>query len=365
MSVYTLPLFFDAHVHLRQNDLMHVVRYTAKYCQFCLAMPNTNPPLLTAQQCLDYKEKIAEVLRVLHRDGNYIQPKFQPLVAIYVNEDTTPEMIYEAADAGIIAGKLYPRGRTTGSDYGIVHYSKCRAALQAMEERDMVCCLHGEHPVPPMSCTVMDWERQFVMKIFPEILQQFPKLRVVLEHITDELSVMAVAAAAETRGRVAATITAHHLHQTLDDVLANGIRPHNYCKPVAKKPRDLMSLKEAARSGNKCFFLGSDSAPHNTKKKETACGCAGCFTAGYLPSHIVEVFDPEASGDGSLYDNLCNFVAYSGLDFYELQGCGEMFRLHRMDAKIQEHSIHMGWNECVKHWRAGETVRWVQRILSR
>jgi dihydroorotase len=349
--------------------MMSVVRETMKYCKYCLAMPNTDPPLMTAMDCTQYLDKINEMVKILKLHHTPCVPGFKPLVAMYINENTTAKRIHDAADAGIVAGKLYPRGRTTGSDLGITDYERTEPALRAMEERDMVCCLHGEHPKPHDFCTVLDWEAEFVSKIYPRIVRGFPRLRIVLEHITTEYAVAQVKALGQGReAPLAATITAHHLRHTIDNILANGIQPHNYCKPIAKLPRDLISLRKTATSGDPRFFLGSDSAPHPVSAKETCCGCAGCFTAAYLPAHIAGVFD-EVCGNADwtgqylpdpeatlLPNPFAQFTANNAMRFYGLDSWDDRLRLTsgtRIIEVLGKYGEHQVFN-----WRAGGRIGW-------
>lgn len=375
MRSFPMLAMFEGHVHLRQGDMLEVVRETMAYSKYAVVMPNTSPPLLGYLDCLSYWNEVRAAVEKAKAAGYPCVDGFVPLITMYVNEDTTPRMIRKAKEAGIVAGKLYPKGRTTGSDYGISDYERLTPALRAMEECDLVCCLHGEHPDPHPSATVLDWEAEFVTKIYDRLVRGFPRLRVVLEHITTKRAVEAVKAAARNRpAAVAATITAHHLFQTIDDVLAFGIQPHNYCKPVSKRPRDLVALRQAASSGSPLFFLGSDSAPHPIDGKESACGCAGCFTAAYLPGHLAEFFqdccgsfgwydqDPgEAGAVPSLFEK---FSAVNGAAFYGFakQPYGKPNWKDRvqLECSTVQHIpefFDYGGNR-VRHWRAGEALSW-------
>jgi len=386
LRTFMTRAFCDMHVHLREGLMLDVVLETAKYSKHCLVMPNTTQPLLTVEDVLSYRTAIKRELSILSAAKCPIVPGFTPHVALYVNEETTPEMIHDAADAEVIAGKIYPKGRTTGSDHGVTNYEKLKPALRAMEGRNMVCCLHGEHPEPHPNLTVLEWESEFVSKIFPRIVGGFPKLRVVLEHITTNQAVHAVIG---SRVGVAATITAHHLSLTIDDILADGIRPHNYCKPIAKYPRDLTLLQKVVFEGHRKFFLGSDSAPHSVENKESASGCAGCFTAAHLPNLVARFYDnhdpkekaswnqgPPSTQSQSWHDDtwippgmsvhprghkipsaINRFVADNAMSFYQLPEYDETLEFTEEEFEVPSFGIYGGTK--VNHFAGGQTLDWV------
>jgi len=302
----TVPALADMHVHARQGEVLSVLESSAKYAQHILLMPNTNPPLLKAADVQKYAQEVESYLEGTNCKAHY---------TLYVNEDTTPTDIEEAHEIGVLAGKIYPRAATTGSDAGVRYYHRLLPVLETMQRLDMVCCLHGEAPWIAPDGTVLDWERAFVENEFRWIVQTLPKLRVVLEHITTAEAVRAVNSA---RPGVAATITAHHLMLTIDDVLAAGIQPLNYCKPIAKTYLDRKALRRAVLTPSGRFMFGSDSAPHDYDAKVARCGCAGCFTAPIVPSALATVFEQlDIEGEGRL-DAFRDFTFWNAVNFYEL-----------------------------------------------
>lgn len=277
-----LPLFNDMHLHARQGDEVQVAGYSLPYCRHVLLMPNTIPPILNAVEAMHYRDTIARTQLSATLEKDQIRTTIQ-----LVPGTTVPADIRNAHRTGVLAAKLYPRGRTTNSHLGFTQIQELYPLFDVMQEVGLVLCLHGEHPESHLNCTVFDWEAEFVTKIFPLIRDNFPKLRIVLEHITTKTAVEAVQV---SRGGVAATITPHHLLGTIDDLLADGLNPSYYCKPILKTPRDQAALQGAVYAVGKKFMLGSDSAPHVIAKKYQECGCAGCFTAPVLPELVCEVF---------------------------------------------------------------------------
>lgn len=353
-----LPAFCDMHVHARQGDALSVINYSAEYAQHIMLMPNTNPPLLTVSDVREYDQQVQEVLR----KDVYVHVHY----TLYVNEETTTGDIHTAADSGMVrACKIYPKAATTHSDLGVRDYTKLKDVLKVMEERDLVCCLHGEAPWVEPPFDVFNWEEAFVGYQFAWIIKTFPKLRVVLEHITTEKAVEAVLKA---RPGVAATITAHHLHLTRDDILAYGIRPLNYCKPVAKRYPDRDALVRAATSGHNRFMLGSDSAPHDAGGKFSECGCAGCFTAPLVPQAVLTAFDSvyQAWGDTSCEDTwedaglgaLEAFLGGNAMRFYRLTSypCDRNITLERTLKRVPK-SISLGGQE-YPVWEGGKEWLW-------
>lgn len=276
----------DWHLHLRDGSVMYsVLPYSTKRFGRALIMPNLNPPVTAVKEAYDYRQRILDVLP----HGS----TFNPLMALYLTDNTTLNDIERATTSGhTLAYKLYPAGTTTNSDAGVTNISKVYHALERMEEVGMVLSIHGEVADPNVD--VFDRERVFMEKVFLPLRTKYPKLRIVLEHITTEDGVWAVKAGGEY---TAATITAHHLLMNRNDMLVDGIKPHLYCKPVLKKEKDRQALIETATSGNPQFFLGTDSAPHARHTKETACGCAGCFTAPMAIELYAEVFDQAGQLD--------------------------------------------------------------------
>jgi dihydroorotase len=263
-------------------------------------MPNVLPPILTAEDAQRYYEEI--------RQHNHYD--FTPLMTIKINSSTTPEIIRAAKQSEIIiAGKLYPEGVTTNSEDGVSDFYDLWSVFEAMEEVDMVLCLHGEVPKPEIFC--LDRETEF-LKILSGIRNKFPKLRIVLEHISTAAAAQWVL---ENGGpNTAATVTVHHLLLTLNDVVGGMLQPHHFCKPIAKRPQDRQRLIDAVTTpGQTQFFAGSDTAPHAIETKECAAGCAGVFTAPVLWPLYTEVFERADA-----LDQLETFTSVNGANFYGL-----------------------------------------------
>lgn len=324
----------DFHVHVRQGErLADLVPLTAACFRRALIMPNIVPPVATARQVQEYRRRV----RAAGGEG------FGPLMTIKLLETTTPEVVYATrVSEGAVAAKLYPRGVTTNAEDGVTleNFPGCLAdTLGAMEQLGMVLSIHGEMP----GAFCLDREVQFLSKV-EKLRADFPKLKIVLEHITTETAVNFVARLPET---VAATITVHHLFLTLDDVVGDTLQPHHFCKPVAKFPRDREALRQAALSGNPKFFLGTDSAPHPVSAKECAAGCAGVFTAPVALPLLAELFD-----DHGALDRLEPFIAEFGAAFYGLPRNREALELLRCSWTVPERI-----GDYVP-FRAGQPIAW-------
>ena len=287
----------DFHVHLRQDRLLELVLpYTAKVFARALAMPNTNPPLTKWQEVNAYYWKVKSLGK---------EYGFEPIRCLYLTDNTTRDMVFTAYALGANVCKLYPAGATTNSQQGVKDIKAIFPALEAMEKTGMILSVHGGK----RGAFCLDAEREF-LPVFWEIYCAFPKLKIVWEHVTTkELAELLK----RYPDRVAATITAHHLVLTLDDVIGNKINPHNFCKPVAKRPADREALIQAALSGNPKFFFGSDSAPHNLGLKENGSGNAGIYSAPVAMPLLAEIFEKR----GAL-DKLEDFTSRFGADFYRL-----------------------------------------------
>ncbi|MBL4846580.1 MAG: dihydroorotase [Planctomycetes bacterium] len=286
----------DWHVHLRDGALLGAMAGdTAGHFARALVMPNLTPPVRTGEEALAYRARILAVTHGL---------EFTPLMTIKLLPETTAECVAAAKEAGVVAGKLYPQGVTTNSEDGWSEIEVLHTAFAAMEEAGLVLSLHGEAP----DAFCLDRELRFVEDTLPSIAERFPKLRIVLEHVSTRAGVAAVSELAN----VAGTITAHHLHLTLDDVIGGALRPHHFCKPVAKRPEDREALIAAAL-GNDSFFLGTDSAPHLQADKESPSGCAGVYTAPVALGLVAEVFEAH-----SALSQLESFTSERGARFYEV-----------------------------------------------
>lgn len=330
----------DWHLHLRDGEHMRaVLPDTAKRFGRAIVMPNLKPPVTTTQMAQAYRERI---LAALPR-GAF----FQPLMTLYLTDNTQPEEIRRAHASGIVFGaKLYPAGATTNSDSGVTQAEKCRGALETMSEVGMPLLIHGE--VTAAHVDVFDRERVFLEETLAGLVLRFPRLKMVLEHVTTEEAVAFVRQAPAT---VAATITAHHLLMNRNALFQGGIRPHAYCLPILKREKHRIALVSAATSGGKKFFLGTDSAPHARHTKENDCGCAGLYTAHAGIELYAEVFD----GAGAI-ENLEAFASFNGPDFYGLERNREQISLSR-NRWLVPREIGYGANRLVP-FRAGETVGW-------
>ncbi len=292
----------DMHLHLRDGAMLRgVLPETARHFARALVMPNLVPPVVTAAQAAAYSQRIRAALP----EG----AAFEPLMTLYLTEDTDPDDVAAAAAAGLVkAVKLYPAGATTNSHGGVRDIEKVRAVLDRMQDIDLPLCLHGEVTTP--SVDIFDREQVFIDTVLDPLRLSHPALRIVMEHIT---TADAVAYVRSQNHAVKATITTHHLILNRNHLLVGGIRPHYYCLPVAKREEHRQALCRAAVSGEAEFFLGTDSAPHVDALKEHACGCAGCFTATNTMALLAHVFEEQ----GRLA-YLQDFTSTFGAAFYRL-----------------------------------------------
>lgn len=292
----------DWHLHLRDGDaLKTVLPHTAAQFARAIVMPNLKPPVTTTEQAAAYRQRILAALP----EGM----QFEPLMTLYLTDNTPPDEIRRAKDSGFVhAVKLYPAGATTNSDAGVTDLRKCYKTLEMMQEVGMPFLVHGEVTSPEID--LFDREAVFIDTVMKPLRADMPELRVVFEHIT---TADAAAYVAEADGPIAATITAHHLLYNRNEIFKGGIRPHYYCLPVLKRETHRQALVKAATSGSPRFFLGTDSAPHAKGLKEHACGCAGCYTA----LHAMELYAQAFDQVGAL-DKLEAFASLNGPDFYRL-----------------------------------------------
>jgi dihydroorotase len=321
------------------GQLRAVLPDTARRFARAIVMPNLKPPVTTTQLALEYRDRILAALPAGAR--------FQPLMTLYLTDNTSPAEIVAARASGAVhAVKYYPAGATTHSDAGVTDIAKCRGVLEAMEKHDMPLLVHGEVTDPEVD--VFDRERVFIERVLAPLVSRFPALRVVLEHVTTREAVDFVSAAPP---RVAATITAHHLLLSRDALFAGGIRPHLYCLPVLKREAHRRALVKAATSGHARFFLGTDSAPHARHTKETTCGCAGIYTA-----HAGVELYAEAFATAGALDGLEGFASRHGAQFYRLPVNADSITLTESSWSVPE-EISFGPDRLVP-LRAGATVAW-------
>ena len=330
----------DWHVHLRDGPaLATTVAATAAVFGRAIVMPNLGPPVTTVDAARRYRDRIVAALPVRSR--------FEPMMTLYLTDRTDPAEIVSAKASGFIhAVKYYPAGATTHSDSGVTSLARAYPALAAIERQGLVLSLHGE--VTDRDVDIFDRERVFVERELAAIVRDFPALRIVLEHITTQDAAVFVAAAP---ANVAATITPQHLLYSRNALFAGGIRPHLYCLPILKRETHRQALVTAATSGNPKFFLGTDSAPHTRAAKESACGCAGCYTTTVALSLYAEAFD----GAGAL-DRLEGFASHHGADFYGVPRNADKVTLQRESWTVPAEYPYAG--QAVVPLRAGERVYW-------
>lgn len=328
----------DWHVHLRDNEfLKHTVPATAQTFSRALIMPNLKPALTTLESLKAYRERILEAI-----------PKdqaFTPYMTFYLNESVAAEELQQAAMIPYILGaKLYPAGATTNSDAGARSLTALYPLLEIMQDKNLVLQIHGE----VTHSDIFEREGLFIEEYLKPLVQNFPRLRLVLEHISTEAAVDFVMQAPE---QVAATITPHHLLYNRNQLLAGGIRPHYYCLPILKHERDQKTLQKAACSGSPKFFAGTDSAPHALSTKEHACGCAGIYSAPYALAFYAQMFD-----ELNQLDKLNAFMSHFGAAFYQLPINQNHVELRRVEQTIPDF-LPFGANKVVP-MAAGETINW-------
>jgi len=340
MDRITLKRPDDWHLHLRDGAAMAcVLADSARRFARAIVMPNLKPPLRSTREVLDYRERI---LAALPQGAS-----FEPLMTLYLTDDTPPQEIERAKASGRVHGvKLYPAGATTHSDAGVTRISRCFHALDRMQELGLPLLVHGESTDPAVD--VFDRERAFIEEVLGPTVERFPGLKIVLEHITTREAVQYVEV---TGPNVAATITAHHLLMNRNALFLGGIRPHHYCLPVLKREEHRETLVEAATSGNPKFFLGTDSAPHPRRDKEAACGCAGIYT-----SHAALELYAIAFEEAGALETLEGFASEFGARFYGLPVNEGTVTLVRQEWVVPQR-LKFGDEELVP-LRAGESIPW-------
>jgi len=340
MTRLTITRPDDWHLHLRDGEhLKAVLPDTVRRFARAIVMPNLRPPVTTTARARAYRARIIEALP---RDA-----RFEPLMTLYLTDNTPLDEIRRAKDSGFVhAVKYYPAGATTNSDSGVTDLSRCDAVLEAMSDLGMPLLVHGE--VTDDAVDIFDRERVFIERVLAPLVQRFSALKVVLEHATTREAVQFVREASDN---VAATITAHHLLLNRNALLAGGVRPHNYCLPVIKRELHRQALVDAAVSGSRKFFLGTDSAPHARHTKETSCGCAGVYTAHTAIELYAEAFERA----GAL-EKLDAFASRHGAEFYGLPVNQDRLTLERSDTVVPA-ELPFG-DDTLVPFRAGEVVRW-------
>jgi dihydroorotase len=335
----------DWHLHLRDGAAMaDVLPHTARQFARAIVMPNLKPPVTTTAQAVEYRARILAALPA--------GLAFEPLMTLYLTDHTPAEEIRRARASGFVHGvKLYPAGATTHSDSGVTDIRRCKVVLETMQREDLPLLIHGE--VTHAEVDVFDREAYFIDEVLIPLRRSFPGLRVVLEHITTTVAAQYVA---EAEGRIAATITAHHLLYNRNAIFLTpegraGVRPHYYCLPVLKREIHRRALLAAATSENARFFLGTDSAPHAKGEKENACGCAGCFTAASAIEMYAMAFE-----EADALDRLEEFASFRGADFYGLPRNRDRVTLQRRPLAVPA-ELKFGETTVVP-LAAGESLPW-------
>jgi len=317
MKKLTLTRPDDWHLHLRDHDaLKAVLPYTVRQFARAIVMPNLKPPVRSVADAASYRDRILAAIP----SGQ----QFEPLMTLYLTDNTSPEDIFTAKESGFVkAVKYYPAGATTNSEFGVTNIRKCDAALEAMQQVGMPLLMHGE--VTDKAVDMFDREKVFIAEQLIPLRQRFPNLKVVMEHITTSDAVEFVLGS----DSIAATITPQHLLFNRNSLFQGGIHPHFYCLPILKRETHREALLRAATSGNPKFFLGTDSAPHSRDRKETSCGCAGCFSA----LHAMELYAKAFESVDAL-DKLEAFASFYGPDFYQLPRNTEQITLEKASWQV-------------------------------
>lgn len=319
MQTLTLTRPDDWHLHLRDGEALRaVLPHTVRQFARAIIMPNLKPPVRSLADATAYRDRIIAAIPV--------GQKFEPLMTLYLTDNTSPDDIIAAKSSGFVkAVKYYPAGATTNSEFGVTDIRKCDAVFEAMQQVDMPLLLHGE--VTDAMVDVFDREKVFIEQQLRPLKQRFPNLRVVMEHITTSEAVAFVLSA----DNIAATITPQHLLFNRTRLFQGGISPHFYCLPILKRETHRQALLTAATSGNPKFFLGTDSAPHTRNSKESACGCAGCFSALHAMALYAEAFESVDA-----LDKLEAFASFYGPDFYQLSRNTEQITLSKTAWRIPD-----------------------------
>jgi dihydroorotase len=340
MQQITITTPDDWHLHFRDGDMLgETVPATARCFARAIVMPNLVPPVVNAKLAMEYK---ARILKARPQGSN-----FEPLMTLFLTNQTTKQDIIDAKNSGVIAVKLYPAGATTNSSQAVSGIEPLYPVFDEMQKQGLLLLVHGE--VTDNHVDIFDREKVFIDQYMAKIVQTFPELKVVFEHITTSDAADFVLAGA---GNLAATITPQHLLLNRNDMLVGGIKPHNYCLPVLKRSTHQQALRKAVASGSDKFFLGTDSAPHAKHAKENACGCAGCYSAWSALELYTQVFDEL----GAL-DKLEGFASFHGADFYGLPRNSNKVTLVKQSWTVPE-AVIMPDGEAMVPFFAGQTVNW-------
>ena len=340
MQTLTITRPDDWHLHLRDGDVLQdLVGHTASQFARAIVMPNLKPPVTSTEAALAYRQRILAARPA----GN----SFEPQMTLYLTDQLSPEEVRKAHESGYVrAVKYYPAGATTNSESGVTAIEKVYPVLETMAEIGMPLLVHGE--VTDNHVDIFDREKMFIDNILAPLRQRFPELRVVLEHITTADAAQFVRG---SEGNLAATITPQHLMYNRNHLLVGGVRPHLYCLPILKRNVHQRALLEVAISGDSRFFLGTDSAPHARPTKESACGCAGCYSAHAAIELYAEIFE-----DAGALDKLEAFASFHGPDFYKLPRNSDTITLERKDWQVP--ATYPFGDGTLVPLRAGETMRW-------
>ncbi len=340
MDKITLTRPDDWHLHLRDGDVLaDIVPHTAARFGRAIVMPNLKPPVITTEQAVDYRERILKAVPA--------GVSFQPLMTLYLTDNTEVDEIARARASGVVhAVKYYPAGATTNSDSGVTDIRRVYPVLEAMAEQGMPLLVHGEVTDPAVD--VFDREAVFIERVLLPLLADIPSLKIIFEHITTREAVELVR---QTPERLGATITPQHLMMNRNAIFQGGINPHHYCLPVLKREEHRQALVDAATSGDSRFFLGTDSAPHARTAKENACGCAGMYSAHAALEFYAQVFE-----EAGALDRLEAFASFHGPDFYGLPRNSDSITLVREAWQLPE-TISFGKEELIP-LGAGEVLSW-------
>jgi dihydroorotase len=340
MRTITIQTPDDWHLHFRDGDILkETVPATSRCFKRAIVMPNLVPPVTTTELAMSYKQRILDAVP----EGD----SFEPLLTLYLTNDTSPQEIEKAKVAGIVASKLYPAGATTNSDAAVKGIKSLYPVFEKMQEVGMLLLIHGE--VTENHIDIFDREKAFIDAYLNDIVSDFPDLKVVFEHITTKDAADFVLGAS---ANVAATITPQHLLLNRNDLLVGGVRPHNYCLPVLKRNTHQKALQDVVASGSSKFFLGTDSAPHEKHKKESACGCAGCYSAWSAIELYAQIFD-----ELDAIDKLEGFASHYGPDFYGLARNDGSITLAQTEWNVPE-KISLANEDEIVPFYAGQSLSW-------